>query len=50
MVRPDGKITANMVGEVVVTGLTTEQVGKLLVKRTSDRLRDPETEPQLGSQ
>ena len=42
LVRPDGKITAKMVGEVVVAGMTTAQLEKLLVERTSDRLRDPE--------
>ncbi len=42
LVRPDGKITANMVGEVVAAGITTVQLENLLVKGTSDRLRDPE--------
>jgi protein involved in polysaccharide export with SLBB domain len=42
MVRPDGKITASMVGEIVVGGMTTAQLEKLLVVRTSDLLRSPD--------
>jgi protein involved in polysaccharide export with SLBB domain len=42
MVRPDGKVTATVVGEVVVSGMTTVQLEKLLVARTSDVLRNPE--------
>lgn len=42
IVRPDGKITANLVGEIIVAGMTTAAVEKLLVERTSDRLRNPE--------
>lgn len=42
LVRPDGRVTLNMVGEVPVSGMSTEQLGQLLVKRTSDRLRSPE--------
>jgi protein involved in polysaccharide export with SLBB domain len=42
VVRPDGKITATLVGEIEVADLTTTELEKLLVKRTSDRLRDPE--------
>jgi len=41
-VRPDGKITAKMVGEIIVAGMTTTRLEKLLVERTSDRLRNPE--------
>ena len=42
IVRPDGRITASMVGEIAVSGLTTTELEELLVERTSDRLRDPE--------
>jgi protein involved in polysaccharide export with SLBB domain len=41
-VLPDGKITANMVGEITVWGMTTVQLQQLLTERTSDRLREPE--------
>lgn len=42
VVRPDGKITANLVGEVHVAGTTTTQLQQMLRQATSDRLRDPE--------
>lgn len=42
IVRPDGKITATLVGEITVSGMTTAELEKLLVERTSHRLRDPE--------
>ncbi len=42
IVRPDGKITAKMVGEITAAGMTTTRLEKLLVERTSDRLRNPE--------
>lgn len=42
VVQPDGKITAIMVGEITVAGMTTTELEKVLVERTSDRLRDPE--------
>jgi protein involved in polysaccharide export with SLBB domain len=41
-VRPDGKITAKLVGEIVVAGLTPVELSDTLVQRTSDRLRNPE--------
>lgn len=41
-VRPDGKITARLVGELVVGGMTPAEVSDALVQRTSDRLRNPE--------
>jgi protein involved in polysaccharide export with SLBB domain len=41
-VLPDGKIAAQLVGEMIVSGMTTTQLEKLLAERTSDRLRDPE--------
>lgn len=42
VVLPDGKIAAQMIGEVTVSRLTTAQVEKLLAARTADRLRNPE--------
>ncbi|MBI3303109.1 MAG: polysaccharide biosynthesis/export family protein [Deltaproteobacteria bacterium] len=41
-VRPDGKITATEVGEIFVSGMTSAELEKFLVERTSDRLRNPE--------
>jgi polysaccharide biosynthesis/export protein PslD len=41
-VRPDGKISATLVGEIDVAGRTTDEVEKMLEQRTSHRLRDPE--------
>lgn len=41
-IRPDGKITAKLVGPIAVAGLTKDQLGKLLAKRTADHLKDPE--------
>jgi protein involved in polysaccharide export with SLBB domain len=42
IIQPDGKISATQVGEVVAGGLTTAELEKILVERTSDRLRNPE--------
>jgi len=42
IVRPDGKISALLVGEISVVGLTAAELSKLLVEQTSHRLRDPE--------
>jgi protein involved in polysaccharide export with SLBB domain len=42
IVLPDGKIAAQLVGEIMVSGMTTAQLEKLLAERTSDRLRKPE--------
>lgn len=42
LVQPDGKISATLLGDIVVAGLTTGELGKLLVERTSSRLRNPE--------
>src|SRR5687768_553176 len=41
IVRPDGKISAVLVGEMSVAGMTTAELSKLLVEQTSHRLRDP---------
>jgi protein involved in polysaccharide export with SLBB domain len=42
LVQPDGKITANLVGQIVVVGMATVKLEELLVEKTSDRLRNPE--------
>jgi protein involved in polysaccharide export with SLBB domain len=42
VVRPDGKITTKLVGEIGVSGMTPEQLETLLVGRTADQLRNPE--------
>jgi protein involved in polysaccharide export with SLBB domain len=42
IVQPDGKITAQQVGEIGVAGMTTGELEKLLIQKTSDRLRNPE--------
>lgn len=49
VVQPDGKITAIMVGEITVAGMTTTELEKLLVERTSDRLRNPEVVVSIAS-
>jgi protein involved in polysaccharide export with SLBB domain len=41
-VQPDGKITASLLGPIVVGGLTTTRVGQVLVEKASEQLRDPE--------
>jgi protein involved in polysaccharide export with SLBB domain len=42
VIRPDGKINARLVGPIAVAGLTKEELGKLLIKRTADQLKDAE--------
>lgn len=42
VVKPDGRISAKLVGDITVTELTTSDLEKLLAERTSDRLRNPE--------
>jgi len=42
VVQPDGKISATLVGPLEVAGLNPKDVEKLLVTKTSHRLRDPE--------
>ncbi|MGZ8531279.1 MAG: polysaccharide biosynthesis/export family protein [Candidatus Binatia bacterium] len=41
-VQPDGKITAALVGQITVAGMTTARLEELLVEKTSDQLRKPE--------
>jgi len=47
-VQPDGRISAIVAGGVDVAGLTTTGVEKLLVDRTSHRLRNPEVEVNIS--
>jgi polysaccharide export outer membrane protein len=42
VVQPDGKITASLVGQIIVAGMTTQALEELLAKKTSDQLRNPE--------
>jgi len=42
LVQPDGKITANLAGEVKAGGMTTTQLEQYLAQKTSAVLRDPE--------
>lgn len=42
MIQPDGKIMAALVGETLVAGMKAAELEKILVERTSHRLRDPE--------
>jgi protein involved in polysaccharide export with SLBB domain len=48
VVRPDGQITANLVGDILVGGLTTTEVEGLLRSGTSARLRDPQVEVTIA--
>jgi polysaccharide biosynthesis/export protein PslD len=41
-VRPDGRISLGVTGEMEVVGLTPVELEKLIVERASNRLRDPE--------
>ena len=42
VVQPDGKITATLVGQIIVAGMTTAKLEESLVEKTSDQLRRPE--------
>lgn len=46
-IRPDGKITANLVGELEVGGMTTTQLQQALEQATSDRLRAPQVNVRI---
>jgi len=48
IVRPDGKIRANAVGDILVAGRSTTEVEDELEKATASRLRDPETEVSIA--
>lgn len=41
-VRPDGSITLQIAGDVRAEGLTCDELERVIVERTSDRLREPE--------
>lgn len=41
-VRPDGRISLGVTGEMTVVGLTPGELEKLIIERSSARLRDPE--------
>jgi protein involved in polysaccharide export with SLBB domain len=47
-VKPDGKISVTGVGELAVAGLLTSDLEKILIERTSDRLRNPEVVVTIG--
>jgi protein involved in polysaccharide export with SLBB domain len=42
LVQPDGKITANLAGEVLAAGMTTVELERYLADKTSEFLRNPE--------
>lgn len=42
IVRPDGKITLSLVGEIVVAGMTPTELENHLMKVTADELRNPQ--------
>jgi protein involved in polysaccharide export with SLBB domain len=41
-VRPDGRITLATTGELVVTGLTPSELQRLIIEKSSSRLRNPD--------
>jgi protein involved in polysaccharide export with SLBB domain len=41
-VRPDGKITINLIGEMVVAGLTTRELERMIEGRVADQVKNPE--------
>jgi protein involved in polysaccharide export with SLBB domain len=47
VVRADGNISARLVGELAVAGMTTADLERRLAELTSDRLRDPEVAVRL---
>lgn len=42
IIQPNGTIVAHSIGETEVAGLTIREIRRLLIKRTSQYLRDPE--------
>lgn len=42
VVRPDGKITIKLIGEMEVAGMTTTELEKQIVARSSDQIKGPE--------
>ncbi len=47
-VRPDGGVTLQGGGNIHAAGLTTEELEKVIVERTSDRLREPEVSVMIA--
>lgn len=47
VVRPDGKISVPMVGEIQAQGLTPEQVQEAIAKRLGEFLKDPQVSVEL---
>jgi len=41
-VRPDGKISLQVAGQIQAAGLTSEELEELIKEKSSERLRDPE--------
>ena len=41
-VRPDGRLTLDVTGEIAVAGLTTSELAKVIDQRSAQFLRDPE--------
>jgi protein involved in polysaccharide export with SLBB domain/glycosyltransferase involved in cell wall biosynthesis len=41
-IRPDGGVTLQVGGNIHAAGLTTDELERVIVERTSDRLREPE--------
>lgn len=48
LVRPDGGISLQAGGDLHAAGLTSQELEKLIVERTSDRLRNPEVSVLLA--
>src|SRR5689334_16236355 len=46
-VQPDGFVDLRLVGELKVQGLTVDQAKAAIVKKASERLRDPEVAVEL---
>ncbi len=42
VIRPDGKITIQLIDEIKIAGLSTEQVDDLLISKYSEIIEDPE--------
>ena len=49
LVRPDGRIALQLIGELPVVGLTVEQIRTILIKNYSGQLKNPEVAVLLRS-
>jgi polysaccharide export outer membrane protein len=47
MIRPDGKITINLVGEIKASGVTPEELGNALKERIKKYIVDPDVSVQV---